>query len=160
MRELHKEGKIFLEYIYSCIQKEAFLKDFVLDHICFRTASLEEYTQYKTQFSKLGKLLSSNLINDREISIYKLEDAIEFGTRKTSLLELTQPKSSREDKSEFEHIELVTTKNLRTLVEENPHLNFNTKNIDDINAEIRLNYLNGVIKFRNIGLEKIIELES
>lgn len=160
MREIHKEGSNFLAYISSCINKEVFLKELVLDHICFRTASLAEYETYKAQFSKLGNLISSNLINGREISIYRLKKAIEFDGLSTLLLELTQPKSSREDKSEFEHIEFVCSKNLRTLVEENPHLNFNTKNIDDTNAEIRLNFLNGVIKFRNIGLEKIIELES
>jgi uncharacterized protein len=159
MQEIYLKADAFLNYIFKCIDKEVFLSEVKLDHICFRTSTLDEYERYKTLFSSNSTLIACNQINGREITVFKTNSDFQHERFSTKLLELTQPKVERKDSTNFEHIEFVIQKELRKLVEENPHLNFNTKNIDAKTPEIRLNFAKGCIKFRNIALEDVIASE-
>ena len=160
MQDIHLQADTFLNYIFKCIDKEAFLADVKLDHICFRTSTLDEYETYKTLFSSNSTLIACNQINGREISVFKTNTNFNHERFSTKLLELTQPKEERKDSTNFEHIEFVIEKPLKKLVEENPHLNFNTKNIGAKTPEIRLNFAKGCIKFRNIALKDVIASET
>ncbi len=153
---IYNAGKIFLDYIVNCAVNDDFWKTTKLDHICYRAESVQEYTNLKNQFSILGLLFAENVVNGRQISIFKLSAPIQNEVLSTQWLELAAPKERSNHGVGFEHIELITPLNLRALVEDNPHLNFNVKNIDGNVPEIRLKFSKGVIKFRNKGIENII----
>jgi uncharacterized protein len=153
---LYASAEDFLDYIVNCTENETFWSFAVLDHICFRAASDVDYENKKLEFSSLGSLFSENIVNGRKISVFKTVVPLQNSSLETTVLELAQPKKGASHRVGFEHIELVVSIDLRSLVEQNPHLNFYTKNINDKVPEIRLNFLKGTIKFRNIGLEKIL----
>ena len=133
---------------------------FLIDHVCFRCDTVLQYQTFKTALVKQYRLLSANQVNKREISIFEFKKPLEIEAYSCALLELTAPKQARNDAAGFEHIELICDADLRKLIEKNSHLNFNTKNIDTENPEIRLNYTIGSIKIRNIGLKVILAKEK
>lgn len=143
------EAQSFLNQIFRLLEEaNCPVSSYQLDHICYRTATLEEYHQTKRQLEGMGELLSANQYNGREISVFRLASPIEFKGRIIRDFELPAPKLDADYSTGYEHIELVVDVPLRRLVSSHPHLNFNTKNIDqNENPSIKLNFSCGCVKF-------------
>lgn len=152
------EAQTFLSEIFGRLEEaNCPVSNFYLDHICYRTATLEEYLQAKRQLQKMGELLSANLHNGREISVFRLASPIEFKDRTINDFELPAPKLETDYSTGYEHIELVVDVPLRQLVSSHPHLNFNTKHIDQAeNPSIKLNFRAGSVKFHRQALWEVL----
>jgi len=141
------------------------------DHVCWRTASLEEYRHMKRLFVDYGaKLLAESMIGGRPISSFKLQNPIHCGPRKVSVVELPCPKESRAYDSGFEHCEFVVssgnnigTCKMKALVKFQsnfPSVEFEV-NEKDINSDFALQLTEGVsCKFHSNALEEIIDFEK
>lgn len=155
---LTSKASLFLSKIFDVMsQMNCEVGSFDLDHICFRTNTIEEYQNIKQELLAENELLSANEHNGREISVFKLKRPISFEERSIPVFELPAPKDGCSYLSGYEHIEFVIPYTLRELVENNPHLNFNIKNIDDDeNPSVKLKFSCGVVKFHVKTLEEVV----
>lgn len=128
-----------------------------LDHICYRTETLDDYQELKKQLSVLNKLLADNVHNGREISVFELSSPIVFQERYVKVFELPAPNKLKSYETGYEHVEFVVKDDLRKFVQDRPHLNFNLKNIDlKENPSVKLKLKIGSVKFHNLPLQEVV----
>lgn len=156
--EIREEAESFLSYVFKVLeQAKCDVSGFDLDHICYRVVTVDEYLRLKKLLLKEGVLLADNHWNGREISVFELKNPIVFKGREISVFELPSPKKNVAYETGYEHIEFVVSVELRELIQNNPHLNFNTKGIDkDENPDIRLKFQHGVVKFHKSTLKEVV----
>lgn len=133
---------------------------FACDHICYRVSTLEAYAQEKQNMQGLGVLLSEVPINGRPIASYKLHQPIQFENYSIPVLELPAPKPGHETRDGFEHIEFATGFHPKQFIELYPQIEFKTNGLHKrFNPEIEVKFASGSVKFHELSLEKVIEIE-
>lgn len=132
-----------------------------IDHICYRTKSLDEYAEVKKHYSQKGKLLIESPIAGRPIATFKLDIPLVTTHGQTHLLEVPAPKAGKITASGFEHIEIVTDQKFEDLVQMHPRLNWDHRATEkSINPELEAQFADFNIKFHHHALDCIIELEK
>ena len=137
------------------------MKNFPIDHLCYRTDSLECYEKSKKFFSTIGHLLIEGPISGRPIATYKLLEPIHFENYSVDVVEVPAPKVGKETPEGFEHIELVIDTSFDHFIEEHPHLTFDRKGLSkEHNKELAIKLEAGVIKLHHMTLEDVIKHEK
>lgn len=132
-----------------------------IDHLCYRTQSLEEYIEKKNDFSKSGKLLIESEIGGRPIATYQLNEPILSSHGVTSLIELPAPKIGKKTESGYEHVEVVIDEDFETLIELYPNLNWDSRAVNkELNPELEAKFEKFNVKFHHHSLDCIIEIEK
>jgi predicted adenylyl cyclase CyaB len=157
-RELRAFSKLLSANLPGFIS--VILKD--VDHICYRASTFEEYTDLKREFSLLGSILVSAPVSGREITTYKLDNALSFCGKVTNILELAAPKKNNKYSTGFEHIEIVISDSFEGFITKNSNYSFDcAASKKSINPEIRYELSSGIsIKFHHKPLEDVIEYEK
>lgn len=153
---------MFLSDVFKKIDEKGIdVSDLYLDHICYRVSTHERYQELKKTLEDHGKLLVESDINGRLISTYKLKDPICFEGREITVLELPSPKVSSEYKEGYEHVEFVIPCSLKEFIFRYPDISFSTKGLlKKVNKDIRLSFDSVSVKFHEISLEEVIEMEK
>jgi predicted metalloenzyme YecM len=90
---------------------------FQIDHICYRTATQEEYISCKRELDEMGSLLIESIVGGRPISCYKLKTPIVCSNGALiDVVELPSPKQGSPYVSGLEHIEFVCDVSLEVFV--------------------------------------------
>jgi len=163
---LSDEAQEFLRGLQSHLQKHKIeLFHWDIDHICYRTASAQDYEATKKKFSMWGQLLIETPVNGRLIATYQLKNPIPFQGRSIDCVEVPAPKPSRETLQGFEHIEIVAEKSLNRLLEE-----FKNQSLSEflvtsgmkknLNPELELNFGTCAIKFHTQSLKSVVRIEK
>jgi predicted metalloenzyme YecM len=82
-------------------------KSLVIDHICIRLDSKNDVDSLKLELEKIGKTISTAVVNGREIFIIQLLTPIQVGDWSVSGIELPYPKQNSSHKNGWEHAEFV-----------------------------------------------------
>ncbi len=153
---------LFLDQLFGMLSDiELNVEKYELDHLCYRVASADEYTEKKKALSSFGELLIESMVNGRMISTFKLHEPIVYKNRKIALLELPSPKPNHSYKSGLEHVEFVTKEPLQKIIDRYPQYSFEAFGIHKkINADITLKLGDYCIRFHNQSLEDVIKLEK
>jgi len=131
------------------------------DHICYRVASIERYTQMQQQLMPFARLLGEVSVSGRPISTYKLDSPIHHGQWRVDALELPAPKPSAAYPEGLEHAEFVLYDDMATFLQKYPHLEFDLKSAErGINPEIGLKLGNRAVKFHLLSLTHVVYLED
>lgn len=116
-----------------------------IDHLGFRTTSMEEYEQEKKRFATVAKLINETIVNKRPISTFKLYEPIihthidDPWRIRVDILELISPKTGVEFKRGLDHFECVTYDDLPTFMEKYPDVEFGTRSLNrGVNPELEL----------------------
>jgi predicted metalloenzyme YecM len=150
-----KDYKKFLDEIFKRLEKkEVDVSNMEMDHICYRVSTEEEFKQRKEEFSRLGVIVSENIIRNRPIPVFRLKEPLVYRDRKIYCLEL--PAMGEGDKfgSGLKHAEFVTPDKLSDFAKKYPFLRFIDKtksNIDNPNIVLELGD-NLAVKFHNESL--------
>jgi predicted metalloenzyme YecM len=132
-----------------------------IDHLCYRSETLERYQILKSEFETIGELLVESEVNGRPISTFKLHEPFQMLGRTIALLELPAPKAGKPSKEGFEHIEVVTPLPLAQLREQYKFLTLDEGGMKKLfNAELEIKFICGAVKFHNLSLESVIRLEK
>ncbi|MDD0854285.1 VOC family protein [Halobacteriovorax sp. GB3] len=160
--QLYNEAKLFLDKLLTEVEtKNIDLKNYEIDHICFRVNSLDNYEKYKGIFQDFGKLLTEADVNGRPIATYKLYEPIIHSKYLIDLIELPAPKPGKATEEGFEHIEIVTDQTFHDLAEDLKDFKLKTSGLKkDFNQELALELDCGVIKFHHKSLEQVIQIEE
>lgn len=131
----------------------------LVDHLCYRAATLTEYLHLKGELAQHGVLLVEGMIGGRPIATYRLHQPVCWQGVSVPCIELAAPKPGRSHQAGLEHIELVVP-SLHELVALHPDLPFKTANIDDHrNPDVGLMLPSGQVKFHLRPLSEVIDEE-
>lgn len=157
-----EQAPIFLARVFSEIENANIdLKDWLIDHICYRTSSEENYQESKNYFANLGELLIESEVNGRLIATYKLDEPIKYRDYIIPLVEVPAPKKGKITFEGFEHIEVVIDCSFEDILEAYPHCSFETKGTSkELNPELEIEFGDCAIKFHHQSLEEVIEIEK
>lgn len=159
---MQEKAKLFLDELFKEIEKSQIdLKNWPIDHICYRTSSLENYEQSKQYFSQFGELLIESPVNGRLIATYKLKNPISYKEYQIPLVEVPAPKTGKVTAEGFEHIEVVIDCPFSEIMEKYTHCHFDKKGLNkELNAELEIIFENCAIKFHHQSLEDVILIEK
>jgi predicted metalloenzyme YecM len=151
----------FLERIFINLENTGIdVRDYRLDHVCYRVSSLEEYTGVKAALEQIARLLHETEIGGRSISTFKLYEPIEYKTRVISCIELPAPKTGKLTVTGWEHVEFVIDKSFEEFMKSYPRVHFDTSGIaKSHNPEIEVEFERCAVKFHHVALEELIESE-
>lgn len=152
---------VFLDRLFGMIDERGVNVDsYLLDHICYRVGTTEEYEVKKRELLDHGTLLIESMVNGRLISTFKLHSPIVYKNRNIEVIELPAPKPGKSYESGLEHVEFVATHPLSEIVEAYPQHEFEVFGINKaINADVTLKLGEYCIRFHNQTLEEVIEKE-
>ena len=153
---------VFLDKLFGMIDESGVNVDsYLLDHICYRVGTTDEYEIKKSELLDHGDLLIESMVNGRLISTFKFHSPIVYKNRKIDVIELPAPKPGKTYESGLEHVEFVATHPLSEIVEKYPKLNFEIFGINKaFNADVTLKLGEYCIRFHNLTLEEVIEAEK
>jgi len=160
------------------------------DHICWRTETLEEYSELVLALKSLGEemctLLVESEIGGRPIATFRLTESIQCGpNRIIDVVEIPSPKQGSAYKTGLEHIEFVLTeegenlpvdspindegqhwKFLKGFVDQHSHVKWNLKaSKKTINPDVSLkvdvdDFGQCSVKFHLLPLSTVIDFEK
>lgn len=138
----------------------SFDNDWWIDHLCYRTSSLEEYNKLKEQFSTQHYFLVESQVGGRMICSFRLKTPVKYKNFEIPLIELPAPKENKDTLSGYEHIEIVCKNSFEDLRKRFSNLNLDTKALSkQINPELVIQFEKIAIKFHHQSLEDIINFE-
>ncbi|WP_413484942.1 VOC family protein [Shewanella baltica] len=82
-------------------------KALVCDHVALRVNSIASADALRDTFSRVGKIISDNIINGRTILIIELDTPLTLGQFSIACVELPYPSDKVYPQEGWEHIELV-----------------------------------------------------
>jgi predicted metalloenzyme YecM len=132
----------------------------LLDHLGYRTETLEEYHETLEQFRSLGKDLGEIEVEGRPITIIALDEPIESGGWIVPFVEVIAPKDNRY-KTGLEHAEFVTVRLLGDFEQRHSELNFLRDAMTrHINPELKYREHDISVKFHRLSIGTVVELEA
>jgi uncharacterized protein len=163
LEEIIGDYTSFLDEILARTEAEGFdLNDFSqLDHMCYRTTSLENYANKKDQLTKVARLLTETQVNGRPISTFRLNEPVLHGRWRVDAVELPAPKAGSEHAEGLEHVEFVLYDDIPTFLQKYNGKPFELRAADrGINPEVGLKLGDMVVKFHLLSLTAVTYLEN
>ena len=167
MPEFASRMQSFCVALLNELQSRNFLADVTeIDHACYRVGTVERYEEVRKQLLQHGTLLSEALINGRPIGTFQLNTpvAVTDGQGRTwpvTLVELPAPKPGKHYDEDFEHIEAVTTVDLKSFMARHNTSAFDCGNLAaPINRDVALLFPSGLVKFHEASLAVVISEEK
>ena len=159
---LNDEAIIFLDKMFIEIKRnQVNLYHWEIDHLCYRSSSIDHYNMLKKSFRAFSTLLSEVEINGRPISTFKLSKPIFYKDYTIDLIEIPAPKPGKEIRSGFEHFELVVDVSFDQIISAYPNSTFKKTGMTKvINPELQMTLESGAIKFHHSSLEYVINIEN
>ncbi len=158
IRSVIGDYKSFLAKIFKNLSEAGFsLDEFEeLDHIAYRTSTLEKYEVMKGDLRNFCLDSSEVEISGRPILVCKLKEPLIYNEYKINCLELIAPKDGKQYDNVLEHAEFVTKMKLKNFLEKYNNIEFNMNAFNrEINPELAIEFKDCAIKFHEQSLLKI-----
>lgn len=138
------------------------IKDFCqIDHICYRTVSLENYETKKQQLSEVARLVTETKVNGRPIATFRLPQPIYSDQWRVDCVELPAPKAGLVTAEGLEHLEFVLYDELPAFVQKHADKEFDLSAADrGINPAATFNLGDRTVKFHMLSLGTVTYLEK
>src|SRR5688572_24624553 len=105
---LPAEAAVFLKELFARLESTGLdLRFWSIDHLCYRTASLERYEVLKRELLPVAEQLAEAEVNGRPIAVFKLKTPLRWERFLIDLIELPAPKPGKPKAEGFEHAEVV-----------------------------------------------------
>ncbi len=163
MKDFFKNMQDFAVRLIKDLESHNLLEDIKeIDHVCYRVETQKQFVDMSQVMGQQGVLLSEALVSGRPIATFKCYESTPLIKGfSVQVLEIPSPKPGRFYPEGFEHIEAVVNCSLEAFMKKHVHLGFSTDNYAaKINRDISLKFQNGVVKFHEQSLEKVIEAEK
>ncbi|MGZ6005359.1 MAG: VOC family protein [Candidatus Saccharimonadales bacterium] len=163
LQEVIGDYEAFIDEVLGQVEQEGFeLGDFAqIDHICYRTTSLDNYEQKKLELSDYARLLGETMVNERPISTFRLGEPIRHSSWRIDAIELPAPKVGQQHEEGLEHLEFVLYDDIPTFLKKYEGKQFQMNAADrGINPEIGLKLGKHSVKFHLLNLPTVVYLES
>jgi predicted metalloenzyme YecM len=130
-----------------------------LDHIAYQASTSEDYELNLPAFSKLGELVSEEIIGGRRVAVVKLDEPLVYKDYSIPALELIEPKEGQKCESAFQHAEFVVGQPFEKYIEQYPTIDWDTSSMGrDAFSHLKLNFENGLtLKFLQRPILELFE---
>ncbi|MBB64619.1 MAG: hypothetical protein CMO81_06100 [Waddliaceae bacterium] len=161
-QSLIQEIPNFLDHVFDHLKEEGINTDrYFIDHLCYRSASEEDYQALQSAFASVAKKIHEALVGGRMISIFTFHEPILYRGHKITLFELPAPKPGREEINAWEHLEFVIDEDLYSFQTKYPNTVFDTKNLNRVeNPDLTLHFPNTMVRFHLESLHDIVMREK
>jgi len=162
LKNIIGDYETFLDEILDQVTRAGFdLTDFVqIDHMCYRTTSLDNYRQKQQELAKVSTLQAETMVNERPISTYRLTTPVKHGQWRIDAIELPAPKAGAEYPEALEHIEFVLYDDIPTFLQKYRDKTFELRAADrGINPEVGYKLGEYTAKFHLLSLTTVVYLE-
>jgi predicted metalloenzyme YecM len=152
----------FLDRLFACLAKDGVdVSPLPLDHLCYRTESMERYVACKALISHHGTLLAESPVAGRPIATFRLHQGIAYHGRTVELVELASPKAGSPYPEGYEHAEFLVADELEDFLRRHPQASWSSDALHASPApDIRLRYPGLAVKFRRVSLAEVIAREK
>lgn len=150
--------KTFLDNIFQNLEKAGFARDEFkeLDHIAYRTETIERYEEIKKELLEFLQSHSDKMFGGRRILVCRLKSPLIFGEFSIAGLELLAPKTDNKHKEGLEHAEFVTKTALPEFREKHNNIEFNLNAYDrESNPELIIEFGDCAAKFHTQSLLEV-----
>jgi predicted metalloenzyme YecM len=152
----------FLASILGEVRSAGFdMADFAqLDHMCYRTSSLEHYHAKVAELSAVATPLGETIVNNRPIAVFRFRQPIYFDAWRIDAIEVPAPKPGVETKEGLEYIEFVIYDDKATFLQKYADKSFDLKTAErGVNPEIAFLLPRYKVKFHLLSLPTVVYLE-
>jgi predicted metalloenzyme YecM len=134
----------------------------VIDHVAYRTESMDEYEKLKQEFSKIGKQVHENIVRERRVGVFKLNTPIKYKQYLIPAIEMVAPKAGEIIKPGWEHAEIVLKESYGEFMKKYLNLNWDTSVMNsDLFSMIKLRLGEDMqVKFHLMPILDIIRSEN
>lgn len=153
--------KSFLEKIFQNLEKAGFsVGEFKeLDHIAYRTETIERYEEIKKELIELSEASSDKVFNGRRILICRLKTPLVYDDFSIEGIEVLAPKENNRFKEGLEHAEFVTKISLPEFKERHGDIDFDLRAYDrEDNPELVIEFEKCAAKFHEQSLLEVREI--
>lgn len=133
-----------------------------LDHIAYQASTKEDYEEHLPEFSKLGELISEEIIGGRRVVVFKLDELISYQDYKIPALELIAPKEGQQCESNFQHAEFLVNQPFEDYIMQYPDIEWDTSSMHrEEFAHLKLNFENGLtLKFLQKPILELLKAKN
>jgi predicted metalloenzyme YecM len=126
-----QEARKFLDKIFSEIELLGIdTAQLTLDHIAYQTSSSKDYENRKEAFLELSKLISEEIVGNRRVGIFRLNQSLTYNKNSINIIETIEPKTSQNPPSGWEHVEFTIDLDLEDFMSLYPNLDWNTSKLN------------------------------
>lgn len=79
-----------------------------IDHMCYRTTSVDNYQAKKTELASVAVLLGETMVNERPICTFRLNEPVTHGQWRIDAIELPAPKAGKHMKKVWSILSLYS----------------------------------------------------
>lgn len=133
-----------------------------IDHIAYQASSKQDYEQLLPEFSKLGTLISEEIIANRRVAVLELHEPIIYKSYSIPALELIEPKDGQECESHLQHAEFIADKPFEEYITQYPELDWDTSSMSrDEFTHLKLHFDNGLtLKFLKKPILELLKQQN
>lgn len=133
----------------------------MMDHICYRVETDEQYERMHGKLKQFGTLLGENEVSGRMIATFELDDYLRADGWTIPYLELPAPKDGSPYPEGLEHVELVVVGSLERFMARHSDLPFSHGGMGKtINPEAGLKAEGISVKFHEQQLGAVVHIEN
>lgn len=148
----------FLDKIFTNLQNVGIdVTNYKIDHIAYRADTIERYREMKTSLFNFSVFIGENIIRNRPIGIFKLNQPLTYQKYTIPFFEVLAPADG--DKpygNRLEHAEFVVKENLKNFMDKYSTFNFKSSLERKIGPELIAIFPDGNnVKFHNDSIDKI-----
>jgi len=117
----------FLDRIFDSLKESGFSMDEFkeLDHIAYRTESLENYEKIKKGLLEFSQNYSDKIFGGRPVLVCRLKEPLSYDNFMIEGIEVLAPKGDNKFKEGLEHAEFITKTTLSEFREKHNNISFN-----------------------------------
>lgn len=115
--EIQKEFYQFMEELSDRFIRVGF--NFLtenVDHVCYRASDMNDYAKFRKEFKDISKLVIDYSYIGRKFTCFLLKTQLKYKNLEVSVIEFSEPSDSRDYKSGFQHVELLSKSKLEDFV--------------------------------------------
>jgi len=137
------------------------LRDYPIDHLCFRTQTVEDYQRTKPLIQNFSKGILENLHHGRPVTKFLLSQPIIIGEYEIPVIEMPVPRPGQVIQTGLEHLEMVVGDDYEIIKERYNGLWSGADDSGEFNQPMFITFENGhSIKFHKLPISEVIRLEG
>jgi hypothetical protein len=153
--------KDFISHLLMCLSKKNIeINNFQIDHLCYRTKTLDEYNSMKKNIMLFSKEYVENIHHGRPITKFLLIEPLKYKKYSIPLIELPAPQKNIVYNSGLEHLEIVVGDNFNILKNKYKSLWTGSDDSGVYNQTIFIDFDEHKVKFHQYSLLEVLKLEN
>lgn len=136
------------------------INNYPIDHLCYRTKTLDEYNAMKTSIISFSKEYVENIHHNRPITKFILKEPLQYKNYSIPLIELPAPQKDIIYNSGLEHLEMAVGNDFAALKEKYSSLWTGSDDSGIYNQTIFIDFGEHKVKFHKHSLLEVLKLEN